>query len=141
MWMRATLILLLVLTSACVRAPAGPVPVQAGDMCAHCKMAISEKRFASEMLDNDGNPHKFDDIGCMKKFVEQGGWMHKGVSLFVMDYDKLNWLPAGEALCVTSSSIASPMASGLLAVAEASRADQHAQRFTGRIMKCATLFQ
>ena len=141
MWTRLTLAGVLTLTSACVDGPLRAIAIETGDMCAQCRMAISEKRFAAEMLDNDGNPYKFDDIGCMRKFVEQGGWTRKGAVLFVADYDKGEWLRTDNALCVSSPAIRSPMASGLLAVAEPSKADEYSGRFNGDVRRCSTLFR
>ncbi|WP_201337697.1 MULTISPECIES: nitrous oxide reductase accessory protein NosL [unclassified Nitratiruptor] len=34
------------------------------DMCERCKMAISERKFAVQAVDEQGRVYKFDDIGC-----------------------------------------------------------------------------
>ena len=47
-----------------------PVAIVPEDMCSYCKMAISEKRYAAELIDSEGQAFKFDDIGCMVNFTK-----------------------------------------------------------------------
>lgn len=35
------------------------------DTCERCRMAISEKRFAAQVRDQNRKVHKFDDVGCL----------------------------------------------------------------------------
>lgn len=41
------------------------------DACAHCKMTIVDNRYASELVTPKGKPYKFDDISCMKLFINE----------------------------------------------------------------------
>src|SRR5690606_10861439 len=44
----------------------GPPNISYGsDSCAHCKMIISDARFAAAWRDTNGKVLRFDDIGCM----------------------------------------------------------------------------
>ncbi len=119
----------------------GPQPIEAGDMCARCKMAISQRRFAAEIVDKGGNFHKFDDIGCMRGFVGDRGGTQAARSLFVTDYDDAKWLDARRAFYVRSESIQSPMASGLLAVGDRDRAAQHAKQLKAQTLTFPDLFR
>ena len=57
-------------------ADSGPVEIKWDrDVCAHCGMAISDRRFAAQVR---GGPrravHKFDDIGCAIVWLERQPW-------------------------------------------------------------------
>ncbi len=41
------------------------------DACAFCKMTIMDANFASEVLTHKGRAYKFDDISCMKKYIQE----------------------------------------------------------------------
>jgi len=97
-------------------------------------MAISEKRYASEMADMDGNVIKFDNINCMVRYAIAHGLKDTAAAWFVMDSEGKEWLDARQALLVKSASIPGPMGSGLLAVKDRGAADGLAQRFSGQVL-------
>lgn len=72
--MRIVAIILVLLLTACQSKPRGPVPIDRDDACASCRMAISERRYAAELIDQDGNIYKFDDIACMLRFAHARGF-------------------------------------------------------------------
>ena len=95
------------------------------DTCTRCSMAISDRRFAVEMV---GGPKKtvfkFDDIGCavvwMRDKSAEHPWMKDAATkLWVADLtnqgDKLHWLEARAAHYITKTS---PMAYNQAAVAQ-----------------------
>lgn len=125
--------LLLVLTSCASRLPR-PVEIEAADICAQCKMAISEKRYATELVDAEGNVVKFDNLDCLVRYVTARDLKNKTAAWFVMDGDGKEWLDMRQALLVKSDSIPGPMGSGVLAAKDPGQAQQLAQRFTGRIL-------
>lgn len=129
------------LLAACTARPPQPVEIDPADVCAFCKMAISEKRYAAEIIDASGNAFKFDDIGCMVHFAEQRGWISHPPARFVHDYDSSAWLEAGRAMFVRSPEIPSPMASGLIAVQDGAKAQQYAARFHGKVYSLAELWK
>jgi len=104
-------------------------------------MVISEKRYAAELIDSAGNVFKFDDIGCMVRFVGQRGGIDHPSTRFVRDYDSASWIEAARALFVRSPEIPSPMASGLLAVRDAAKAEQYAARFHGQVLTLADVWK
>jgi copper chaperone NosL len=95
-------------------------------------MAISEKPFAAQAIGRDGEVFKFDDIGCMVKFIRETGFKHRAAAFFVVDYDNKDWLEAGQARFVQSAGIRSPMASGIIALRDDARAAGYAARYDGR---------
>lgn len=110
-------ILLLSLLIACESKPRGPVPLDANDACASCRMAISERRYAAELLDHEGNIYKFDDIACMLRFAHSHGLQISNTTFYVTDYaNSKDWLDARNAYFTQlQSSVSSPMASGVVA--------------------------
>ena len=76
-------------------------------------MAISQSRYAAQVVDRDGVALKFDDIGCMRRYLRE----HQPAQarIYVMDYVNQQWLAAEAAVYVRSKTIESPMASGLAA--------------------------
>ncbi len=104
-------------------------------------MAISEKRYAAELVDANRNVFKFDDIGCMVHFAERRGWIDHPPARFVHDYDSPAWLEAGRASFVQSPEIPTPMASGLMAVKGLEPAEQYATRFHGQVRSLGEIWK
>lgn len=128
------LLLCLLAVGACQTGPPRPVDIEPSDMCALCRMAITDRRFAAEIIDTEGSIAKFDDMGCLVQYARERKLKERVAACFVMDYENRNWLPARQSHYVISAEIHSPMASGLAAFGERSRAEGIAGRFHGRIL-------
>lgn len=123
----SSLFVFVVILAACGTDEIRPVDLEVGDMCSFCRMAISERPFAAELIDNDGEAHKFDDIGCMLRYKEASGKPFQAT--FVTDYESRMWMRAEDAYFVRSTSIKTPMGSGLIAYATAAKAGDDSVRF------------
>lgn len=110
-------------------------------MCAQCRMAISEKRYAAEMVGSEGDVIKFDNLDCMVRYVSGRGLKDKAAAWFVMDSDGREWLDARQASFVRSASIPGPMGNGILAVRDATQAEHLAQRFSGQVLRFDDLWK
>jgi copper chaperone NosL len=110
--------------AACGQRGLLPAELLPEDMCAHCKMAISEKRFAAEFITRDGEAFKFDDIGCMANFIKAGSNRKNIAGFFVMDYETRQWLPGETAHYVRSATFKTPMSGGIAAFKDKAKADQ-----------------
>jgi len=97
-------------------------------------MAISQAGYAAQFIDKDGNALKFDDIGCMVRFVRESNRRDTVAEFFVMDYNDKQWITAKQATFVKSEQTASPMASGLTAFREPARARDFATKSKGQVM-------
>ena len=118
-----------------------PVELLPDDMCAFCKMAISEKRFASELITQDGEALKFDDIGCLLRFRKERSHPEWVAATFVVDFETRQWLRSEEAYFVKSKEFSTPMGGNLVAFrAEASAAAASA-RYQGVQLRQEALFQ
>jgi copper chaperone NosL len=120
--------LILVALVSCTRSLA-PVSIEEGDMCSFCRMAISEKRFAAEIIMTDESVLKFDDIGCMLRYQKAKGSVETA-AVYVADSETKQWLMASDAYFVQSTTVKTPMGSGIVAFASGDSAGAGAMRFS-----------
>ena len=139
--MRILLICPLLLAVGCGNRSPQPVEIDATDMCAQCKMAISEKRYAAEMVDGEGNVLKFDSLDCMLHYAARRNLKDQAAAWFVMDSDGRSWLDLRQALLVRAAAIPGPMGSGVLAVQDPARARELARRFSGEVVRFDDLWK
>jgi copper chaperone NosL len=97
-----------------------PVEIFPEDMCANCRMAISDERFASEIITGDGEAFKFDDLGCLLKFRGKRNDIRIAAT-FLKDYETRAWIPY-ERATIVETDLDTPMGSGTVAFADAKRA-------------------
>jgi copper chaperone NosL len=95
-------------------------------------MAISQKQFAAEILDADGNAVKFDDVGCMLRYLINGE--HKPAAMFVVNYSNRQWLDAKAAAFVRGSKVETPMGGGILAFGDHGQAETAVRDFGGSVL-------
>ncbi len=114
-----------------------PQAIEAHDACASCKMAISQPRYAAQAVDKEGNAYKFDDIGCMLRYLREHQLPR--ARIYVMDYLAQQWLEAESAIFIRSEAIESPMASGLAAFRDQPSARQFLKNRSGQVFVFAEL--
>lgn len=124
----------LLLLLACRDATIQPVDLVAEDVCAHCKMAISEKEFAAEFLNQDGDAFKFDDIGCMLDHLKAKPDT-KVAAYFFVDFETKRWVKSDAANFVKSAEITAPMGGGMIAFHDPTKADVAAAKYKGKKLK------
>jgi copper chaperone NosL len=124
-------------TAGCDRLPLDEPPElhYGEDPCAQCRMIVSEERFATAVVaERDGRLEvfPFDDVSCQLRWEEstsaevRARWVH--------DHGTGAWLPAADAFYVRSTSIRSPMGSGVLARSSRSGAEEEAGRRNGDVL-------
>lgn len=107
------ILVMLGLTLAC--AVSGPLdPIWGKQTCGHCKMLVSDKSFAAQLLTHEDERLFFDDIGCMVEYLEERGSRARGLWV----YEDNGWLDARSARYRTGAP--SPMDYGFLPDREAS---------------------
>ena len=119
----------------CQKQAIAPVALAPEDMCSYCKMAISEKQYAAELIDSEGQAFKFDDIGCMANFIKNKKDPAKTIARFVMDFNERQWIKAEDAFLVRSSELHTPMNGGIIAFKDQSKAKEAADRYHGKLMR------
>ena len=125
--------------ASCRNQTIAPVAIDANDMCAFCRMTISEKRYAAELIDKDGEVSKFDDIGCMTNFMKQRTNEGSIRATFVMDFERGEWLKAEDAIYVRSPQFKTPMSGGIAAFKHESTAQATAAKYQGTVLRFAEL--
>ena len=114
-------LLLAVLLATCASGPPPPAALDTkNDSCAWCRMAISEARFAGQIVAAAEEPLFFDDIGCLAHFVTGA---KAGTVTYVADHRTRTWVRADAALYTEVASLATPMGSHLIAHADAASRD------------------
>ena len=101
--LRACLALLVGLFAACGKFEPKPVAIETWDACHNCKMAISEKRYAAEFVDQEGVAFKFDDVACMIRYQKNRQQKSPILASYVVDFESPDWLKAEEAFYVRST--------------------------------------
>jgi copper chaperone NosL len=127
--MRTSVLASLILGMALAACDAGPREIRLGaEECAHCRMLVSESRFASQLLTDRGRSYVFDSIECMAEFLDEAEEVPEDRvrSLWVTDFHRPGvWLPVEAAVFLRSEDLRSPMGLNLSAYvgeAEAARA-------------------
>jgi copper chaperone NosL len=131
---------LLLFVASCGNPEIKPVDIAAEDVCTHCKMAISERQFASEIITTDGDALKFDDIGCMQDYLKEKPDT-KAAAYFFMDYETKQWVKGDNASFVKSKEITSPMGGGMIAFQDKTKAEAAATKFKGQSLNFAELIK
>jgi copper chaperone NosL len=117
----------------------GPPTIAYGsDSCAHCKMIISDARFAAAWREPNGSVARFDDIGCMVAMHEEMP-PAEGTAFWVHSYLDESPLLANDAAFVITEGVITPMAFGILAVATHSEASQLVKEAGGETSTWASL--
>lgn len=123
----ATSLLLFFLASC----SAQPEPFKPGqDVCHLCKMGIADTKFGGEIITKKGKVFKFDDIGCMIKYIKSGGVQQNDIrQTVVINYEKQNdFIDTGKASFIIADAVKSPMNYNIAAFTNKEAANKN---FTG----------
>ena len=111
---------LLGVTLACRAVPAPPAALDTrNDACSSCRMPVSNKKLSAQLAAPGQEPRFFDDIGCLRDFLGKAGSLPAGSVAAVADHRTGAWTPAYRAVFSRCPAIATPMASHLIAHADA----------------------
>ena len=91
---------------------AQPEPFKYGtDVCHTCKMGIADIKFGTEIVTKKGKLYKFDDIGCMVRYLKSEALAQKDISqMVVINYEKKDdFLDVNKTAFAVSDEIRSPM--------------------------------
>jgi hypothetical protein len=64
--------------------------------CEECKMALSDPHYSAQVIDPDGRPYYFDDIGCAILWLRRQPWKDKART-WVNDVKTTEWIEAQKA--------------------------------------------
>ena len=116
-WWHMLVLGMLFFTTGCDKKPVGAVAPMHWDrdMCERCKMALSDRKFAVQIINPDnGNVYKFDEIGCAVLWMDEEHipWKDRAI-IWVNDAKTGAWIDARKAR-YTKGAI-TPMAFGFAA--------------------------
>ncbi|HSB61823.1 MAG TPA: nitrous oxide reductase accessory protein NosL [Vicinamibacteria bacterium] len=124
---RGVLGVLLATTAACAGGPPAPAPLDTrNDACAWCRMAVSDPRFAAQLVAPAEEPRFFDDIGCLAGYLRDAKPLPRGGRAYVTDHRTKAWVEAARAVYTKVPGLETPMASHLIAHADAASRDADA---------------
>lgn len=112
------------LAAACARGPVPPTPLDTKtDACSWCRMAVSDPRFAAQIAAPLVETRFFDELGCLRNYLDGGARLEPDAMIYVADHRTRAWISASSAVYTKVPGLATPMASGLVAHADAASRD------------------
>jgi copper chaperone NosL len=109
------------LAVGCTQGPPPPAPLDTrNESCGSCRMAVSEARFASQLVAPSEEPKFFDDLGCLASYLRSAKSPPRGMRAYVADHRTKAWVPAADAVYTRVPGLDTPMGSHLIAHADAS---------------------
>jgi copper chaperone NosL len=122
----------------CVSTAPAPAKVRVGeDACAHCRMTLVSVRTAAQIVAPGEEAVIFDELGCLRDYLA-GHARPDGARIYVADHRTGAWLEAASAT-FTHTSITTPMASGLIAHADAASRDADPDAHGGTPVAAASI--
>jgi copper chaperone NosL len=115
----------------------GPQDIRVGQQeCDHCRMMISDERFASQLITQQGRQYAFDAIECMAAFIDGKDASRLDIhSLWAPDFfNPGTWIAAEEAVYVQSDQLRSPMAVNISSYTSREYARRQQSEFGGEIL-------
>jgi copper chaperone NosL len=116
--------------AACGSNTPAPAALDTGhDACAYCRMIVSDRRFASQIVAPLEEPKFFDDLGCLGNYLSGAGKLSAHTVVYVTDHSTRQWVRADEAVFTRVDTLSAPMGSHVVAHAsvEARAADPAAR--------------
>lgn len=104
------------------------------DVCATCRMIISEATHAAGRTLPDGRVEGYDDLGCLRKALKDKTAVRADqVDYWVHDFPSHTWIPAASAYFVQSPQFQTPMGYGILAFRDLAKAREYAHNAGSRV--------
>lgn len=119
-----------------------PEPIRFGeDLCAYCKMMISDKRFGAELVTHKGKLQKFDSAECLAAWHLGGQTPQEDIhSLWVVDFSRPEQLiDATQAVYLQSKDLHSPMSLNISAFSDRATADKVQRLYIGELIDWNTV--
>ncbi len=138
--MRSVAAALLLALAACGPRAPEPAPLDTrSEACGWCRMAVSDARFAAQLVAPGELPRFFDDIGCLAAFLKAGR-APASATAFVADHGTRAWVRGEAALYTRAPALETPMGSHLIAHADAGSRDRDPAARGGTPVAAADVF-
>ncbi len=96
------------------------------DSCAFCRMPVSDAHLAAQLAAPGEETKFFDDIGCLRDFLEHNAPPRTETVAYVADHRTGAWVRASAAVFGRCPALETPMGSHLIAHADAFSRDHDA---------------
>ena len=137
----AAVFVVAVIAARCADGPAKPASLSGpNETCRHCRMAVSNQRFAGQIAAPGEEPLFFDDIGCLSNYVQANAALPRGAVAYVADHRTGDWMPVAAAIFTLVPGLETPMGSHLIAHATAASRDSDPAAKGGSSVAISTLF-
>ncbi|QWI76158.1 nitrous oxide reductase accessory protein NosL [Bacillus mycoides] len=103
------------------------------DKCDICQIGVMDNQFTTEIILESGKALKFDDIGCMYKWMEINSG-EKTQEKFVRDYDSKDWVSLEDATYVYDKTITTPMAYNVISFKNKKDAESFVSNYKGKVL-------
>jgi copper chaperone NosL len=138
---RAGALLMAALVLACVQGPPPPALLDTrNEWCGFCRMAISDARFASQLVAPAEEPTFFDDLGCLANYLRSAKSARGGARVYVADHRTKAWVRAADAVYTKVPGIETPMGSHVMAHADPASRDADPEARAGEPVTPAGLY-
>jgi copper chaperone NosL len=125
--------------ASCGGGPPAPVAIDlVNDVCAHCRMVISTRTTAAQLLAPGEEPRLFDDLGCLRSALQSAPPPEDSV-IFVADHLSGEWVRLEDAVLTEVPGLQTPMGSGLVAHRSTADRDKDAAARGGRPYEASAL--
>ena len=104
------------------------------DQCDHCKMLITDIKYAVEMITEKGRVYKFDDLACADAYKTSNTDKAKNSKLYVIDFSTGKFLKASDAIFIQGGIIKSPMGGNTQVFSNKSEAQKAAAKTGAKII-------
>jgi len=136
--MKIALLWIVTIGAACSTSALAPVRVRAGeDTCAHCRMTVLSVRTSAQIVAPGEEPVIFDELGCLRDYLADHTTAPDAL-IFVADHRSGDWIEARHAL-FTRTALSTPMASGLIAHADAASRDADPDAHDGMLVDASAV--
>lgn len=110
--------LLILILSGCISQD--PVEIHLhSEECAHCKMVISDRQFASQVVSEKGKAYLFDAVECMIAFTIQNPEITESAAIYLPDYKNPgSWISYENSVIYRSAEVKSPMGLSLYVISK-----------------------
>lgn len=126
---------LIVLTVSFAGCSSGPQPIKfESENCDFCKMTITDSRYGAEIVTKKGKAFKFDDLHCIKGFLQDGEIRPDEVGhIYFIDFSVPgNLIEASTSYLLQNDQLNSPMGSNTVAFGSKDSLDVYKTQLSGK---------
>ena len=111
----AAVVLVVTVAARCASGPPAPAHPGPEEACRFCRMTIVDPRLVSQLVAPREEAMFFDDLGCLRAFLDSTPRLASGTIAYVTDHRTGQWVRAELAVYTRLDGLATPMDSHVIA--------------------------